>query len=150
MPNETSFSDDEAAILRLLKDRDIAIRSGDAKAAIAPLADDVVVYDLPPPLSYEGAEARDAAALDDWFGTWDGPVRTETPEPRIFIDGDLAVAYGLTRLQGYKKGEGPQDVWLRSTAVLRREGAGWRIFHQHQSFPMMMDGSRRAATDLKP
>ena len=150
MPNEHSFSDDEAAILRLLKDREAAIHNGDARAALAPLADDVVVYDLPPPLTYEGAEARDAAALEDWFGTWDGPVTTQTPDPRIFIDGDLAVAFGLTRLQGDKKGEGPQDVWLRSTAVLRREETGWRIFHQHQSFPMMMDGSQKAAIDLKP
>ena len=42
------------------------------------------------------------------------------------------------------------DLWFRSTVGLRRTGGEWQITHEHDSTPFYMDGSDRAATDLKP
>ena len=42
------------------------------------------------------------------------------------------------------------EVWYRSTFGLRRIEGSWRIAHRHDSTPFYMDGSFRAATDLKP
>ena len=143
-------SDDRQAILAILKARDDAVLRGDADAALAPLAEDVVLYDLPPPLAYRGAEARDAAGLADWFDTWDGPVEARLHQEAVLVEGDLAVVHGFQRIRGEKKGEGPVDLWSRNTTVLRRSDGTWRIVHEHTSVPLRMDGSGRAATDLTP
>ena len=42
------------------------------------------------------------------------------------------------------------DLWYRITAVLRQTPGGWKISHQHHSTPFYMDGSDRAALDLRP
>jgi ketosteroid isomerase-like protein len=39
---------------------------------------------------------------------------------------------------------------LRSSFGLRRIAGTWRVVHQHDSTPFLMDGSFRAATDLQP
>lgn len=141
---------DRQAILALLKDREDAVLRGDAKAALAAFAEEVVLYDLPPPLAYRGDDARDTEGLAAWFETWNGPVEVRLHHETVVVEGDLAVAYGFQRMRGQKKDEGPVDHWSRITIVLRRTDAGWRIVHEHVSFPMMMDGSGRAATDLTP
>ena len=42
------------------------------------------------------------------------------------------------------------DLWVRCTAGLSRRGGAWKITHQHTSVPFLMDGSFKAAVDLKP
>jgi ketosteroid isomerase-like protein len=137
-------------ILALLKAQDEATARGDAEAVVAAGAPDIVRYDLPPPLEYRGDREGEIAGLKEWFATWDGPVTTEFAKPTVLIDGDLAVAYGFSRMRGNKKGDGPIDSWNRRTVVLRRSSGRWRILHEHSSYPMAMDGSGRAETGLKP
>ncbi len=141
---------DEQDILALIRSQEEANRASDAKAVIAPLAEDAVVFDLPPPLAYVGADARHAQGLEAWFDSWRGPVSVELADPQIWVDGDLAVAFGLSRMRGEKKDGGPVDSWNRRTIVLRRIDGRWQIAHEHSSYPMMMDGSGKAATDLSP
>ena len=43
-----------------------------------------------------------------------------------------------------------QDLWYRSTVCLRKTEGRWRIVHDHTSVPFYIDGSYRAAVDLKP
>lgn len=142
---------DIEAIRRLVVARETAIANADAAAAIEPFAADVVVYDLQPPLAFAGADARDAEELRAWMRTWKGSApRIEFHEARMRVDGDLGVVHGLSRLRGEKIGEGPVDLWFRTTLVLQRSGKGWTIVHEHNSVPMTMDGSGLAAVDLKP
>jgi PhnB protein len=42
------------------------------------------------------------------------------------------------------------DVWVRATDCCRKIDDKWKIVHEHQSVPFYMDGSYRAAVDLKP
>ena len=42
------------------------------------------------------------------------------------------------------------DVWLRATVCFRRVDGAWKVAHEHASVPFYMDGSFRAAIDLKP
>jgi PhnB protein len=39
---------------------------------------------------------------------------------------------------------------VRETLGLRKIDGIWKIAHQHHSVPFYMDGSNRAAVDLKP
>ena len=110
----------------------------------------MVVYDLQPPLQFVGAAARDADGMAEWLATWDGPVTIEMPDPVVSIDGDLAFAHGLSRMQGTKRGHVSGAFWYRTTLCLKRIGGTWFIVHEHSSVPMKMDGSGLAAVDLEP
>lgn len=42
------------------------------------------------------------------------------------------------------------DFWIRLNLGLRKAGGAWKIIHEHESVPFLMDGSDKAALDLKP
>ncbi|MEH6719307.1 MAG: nuclear transport factor 2 family protein [Aurantimonas endophytica] len=138
------------AIRDLIDARNDAVRAGDTARAMAAMAKDVVTFDLAPPLQLTGAPARDTAGMEEWLATWDGPVSVVMPEPTVVVEGDIAFAHGLSRMRGVKRGEGPIDLWYRSTLCLKRGPDGWSLLHEHHSVPMKMDGSGLAATDLHP
>ncbi|HEX2020051.1 MAG TPA: nuclear transport factor 2 family protein [Aurantimonas sp.] len=141
---------EQRAIRDLIDARNHAVRTGDAALAVASMAQEIVTFDLAPPLQLAGNAARDPGALEEWLATWDGPVSVAMPDPTVVVEGDVAFAHGLSRMRGTKRGEGPVDLWYRSTLCLRRGSDGWSLLHEHHSVPMKMDGSGRAATDLQP
>ena len=65
---------DEAEIRNLLEARARCIHDKDAEGALRFYADDIVNFDLAPPLAYRGADALNPAGLREWFDTWDGPI----------------------------------------------------------------------------
>ena len=141
--------DDEIAIRSLLEARALATRDKDAGAAAEPLAGDIVNYDIAPPLEQRGARTI-ADGLREWFDSWDGPVGLELGDLTVRAEGGIAFAYGLVHLTGKRADGSRTDVWTRSTVCLERRGGEWKIVHEHGSIPMYMDGSEKAATDLKP
>lgn len=141
---------DEVAILASIRARHAAIYEGRCEDAMASLSHDLVSYDLQPPLQFSGAAARDVADLQAWLATWMGPVSLDLTEPSVTVDHDLAIVRGLSHLQGTKRGEGPLELWFRSTFALKRMRGAWNTFHEHHSVPMKMDGSGLAAVDLRP
>ena len=114
------------------------------------MSPDVVVFGLPPPLVYSGEQARDIDMAAGWFATWRDGVTVHLADPQIIVDGDLAVVFGLSRMTGMKTDGIKVDSWSRRTLVLQRNDGAWKIVHEHASFPMAMDGSSRAVTDLVP
>ena len=134
----------------LLNDRAAAITARDARRAVAHYAPDVVSFGLAPPLRYAGDEVRDPAGGEAWFRTWNGPIGYDISELVIEACNDVAFCHGLTHLTGTKTDGERVDLWFRSTVGLRRTAAGWQITHEHDSTPFYMDGSDRAATDLRP
>ena len=128
-----------------------AMKDGDAQRLIDRYTPDVVKYDLAPPLGRRGDAARDVPGQLAWFATFDGPVDLRITELEIEVGGDLAFAHSLNRLSATPKGtDFAFELWFRATYGLRRTAEGWRIAHEHTSTPFYMDGSLRAATDLKP
>ena len=146
-PLKQQSSKDEAAIRALVEDVHKAHHSKDAAAVVAPYTRDAVIFDLAPPLSHRGIDLQE---LEAWLDTWEGPVDLETRDFSITVSGDLAFCHGFHRLSGTKSGGGPVSVWTRATVCLRRTEGAWRIVHEHTSVPFYMDGSFRAAVDLKP
>lgn len=142
--------DDRTQIRALLDAFAQALRSKDAAAAIAPLADDAVVFDLAPPLSMGPDMARDPAGYEEWFGTWESGIASESHDLKIVVGGDVAYAYALQHMTGTKTDGAAVDLWFRVTACFRRDAGRWRITHMHNSVPFAMDGSDKALLDLKP
>jgi ketosteroid isomerase-like protein len=141
---------DENAIRDLLDTFARAIYNKDAAGAIATLSNDAVGFDLAPPLRMAPETMHDPAVLEDWFGTWAGPIVSKSHDDKIAVNGDLGHAYGLQHMTGTKTDGEDVDLWFRSTVCFRCEGGRWRITHIHDSVPFAMDGSGKALLDLKP
>ena len=140
----------EAEIRALIEERAAAIRAKDAARAVATLAPDVVAFELAPPLSLGPDQARDQAGLEAWLGGWEGPVGIEIRDLEVAVSGDVGWSRSLNRLHGTMRGGRSVDMWMRSTLGFRKVEGAWKIAHGHSSIPFRMDGSFRAATDLKP
>jgi PhnB protein len=137
----------EDEIRALIEDRAKALRSKKAKGVVAHQAADFVQYSLAPPLI--SAEA-DAEGLEAWFATWDGPLGYELRDLRVAAGADTAFSHGLVRLSGTKVEGGRQEVWFRLTLGCQKIDGTWKIVHEHESVPFYMDGSYKAAVDLRP
>ncbi len=47
------------------------------------------------------------------------------------VSGDLGYVAGIERSRASRGGSDPTEYALRSTTILRREGAEWRVVHRH-------------------
>jgi ketosteroid isomerase-like protein len=141
---------DEIAIRALLDAQAQAIRSKEVDGTLSPYGSDLVRYDLAPPLATTGAEALDRHSLIAWFDTWRGPIHYDLKDLSITASGDIAFVHGFVRIGGTKQDGQTSDVWARQTLCLRKLRGAWKIVHEHTSTPFYMDGSDRAAVDLKP
>lgn len=143
-----THTDDTAAVAALLAEETEAMRTRDAQRAVARYAPDAVIFDLAPPLGRRGRTAEGVAA---WLTGFDGPVGIEIADLEVSVDGDLAFAQCLRRLTAVPAGA-PEgfSFWYRATTCLRRVDGNWLVVHEHTSTPFHMDGSFRAATDLRP
>jgi PhnB protein len=138
---------DETAIRRLIDAWTQALHDKDADGVAACLADDLVLYSLAPPLVAAGDDGED---LQAWFATWSSPIGYDLADLKIQAAGDVAFAHGLAHMTGAKTDGEDVDLWFRCTLGLREHGGAWSIVHAHESVPFLMDGSFKAAVDLKP
>jgi ketosteroid isomerase-like protein len=143
MASTSGAANDEEQIRAVLADRANAMRERDAERFIAHYAPEVVKFDLVPPLMITASEARDAEAMRAWFASNPGgPVGYEIRDLAVTVGGDVAFCHSINHLAG--------ALWFRSTVGLRKTNGTWRITHEHNSTPFYMDGSGKAAIDLKP
>jgi ketosteroid isomerase-like protein len=68
----------------------------------------------------------------------------------VTVGDDVAFSRGISRMTGTKVDGEEVDLWYRSTVCFRKLNGSWKIAHEHTSVPFLMDGSYRAAVDLKP
>jgi uncharacterized protein (TIGR02246 family) len=136
-------------IRNLIAEKAAAMRAGDVETLIGLYTPDVTKFDLAPPLV--NPAPRGTTALRTWFDTFDGPVDYEVRDLTVTAGEDVAYCHSVNRLSATPLGASqPFDLWFRVTICLRKLDGAWRITHEHQSTPFYMDGSMRAALDLKP
>jgi PhnB protein len=125
-----------------------ALRRKDVDGVLSHYTADALSFDLAPPLQH----GRDAVrrGLTEWFPTWKGSIGYEITDLRITVGDDVAFTHSLNHLTGTRTNGDTSDVWFRATVCLRREHGEWRVAHEHTSVPFYMDGSFRAAVDLRP
>lgn len=145
---------DEAQIRELMADWVAAIRAKDAERLVSRYAPEIVQYNLAPPLRNTGAEVLDPSVMRNWFATFDGPMDYEIRDLDVTVGGDVAFCHSLNCLSakphGAPEGFDGVELWMRATVCLRKIEDAWLITHEHTSTPFHMDGSFKAATDLKP
>jgi uncharacterized protein (TIGR02246 family) len=140
---------DEGRVRELIAEWAAAVRAKDVDRVIAHYAEDVVSFDLAPPLQYAGREAL-RKSLTEWFSTFRGPIGYEFRDLSITAGGDVTFCRSLNRISGRRTNGEETDVWVRATMGFRKVGGRWLIAHEHASVPLYMDGREKAAIDLKP
>jgi ketosteroid isomerase-like protein len=139
----------QAEVSKLIDDWAKTLRAKHVESAMSHYAPDILTFDLAPPLQYVGANAI-RKSLADWFPTFVGPLGYETRGLNIAASGDVAFSTSLNRITGTRTSGEETDVWVRMTLGCKRINGTWMIAHEHASVPFHMDGSYKAAVDLKP
>jgi uncharacterized protein (TIGR02246 family) len=124
--------EDESEIRTLIERWASAVHRGDLAAVLADHADDIVMFDVPPP--QEGVRGIDAYRVT-WpgFFEWQASGATfDLLSLDVTAGTDVAFAYALLRCG---TAEQPPDVRLRLTVGLRKENGRWVVAHEHHSFP---------------
>lgn len=140
---------DEAQIRQLVDSWTEALRAKNLDALMFHYTPDVLFYDLAPPQLHSGSSVN-RKNLEEWLATFDGPLGVEVRNLNVTTGGDVAYSTCLERITGGRTSGEQTDVWVRSTVGYRKIDGKWMIAHEHTSVPFYMDGSDKAALDLKP
>jgi uncharacterized protein (TIGR02246 family) len=135
--------------VRALLDRQAeAMRLKDLDRLMSLYSPDVVYFDVVPPLQFVGSAAL-RRRFSEWFEGFNDAMHLDVRDLRIVASGDMAVAHWLSRVRGTLKNGQEVGSWVRSTSCSQRSDHGWRITHEHVSWPVDVK-SARAAMDLVP
>lgn len=112
------------------------------------IADDVVSYEHDEPLQYVGvAGVRESCARG--LEKSAGAIGWHVPDLKIQVRDDIAVAWGLNRLNAELPDGTMSESWSRGTRVFQWQDGEWLMIHQHVSFPFSPE-TGAARTDLRP
>lgn len=129
------MADDEADVRALIEDWVSAVHEGDLDAVLADHAEDIVMFDVPPPDNgVRGIEAY----RQTWppFFEWQANGASfELVSLDVVAGEDVAFAYGLLRCGTQDELENDPDNRLRLTIGLSKDGGRWMVQHEHHSFP---------------
>ena len=119
----------------------------DVESILALYTDDVVAYDVVPPLQYVG-KAEYRIDYQQFFSRYDS-LHVEVRDLRIGTSGDIGYASGLELISGTLRNGEKSKVWLRFTSLFRKSDGRWLDFHDHVSVPAEIE-SGKAILDLQP
>jgi len=129
------MSDDQNQIRTLIEQWAAAVHSGDLTTVLRDHADDIVMFDVPPP--QEGVRGIEAYR-ETWppFFEWQAQGAIfEIVSLEVTAGEDVAFAYALLRCGTPEEFAQRPDQRLRLTIGLREEGGRWTVAHEHHSFP---------------
>ena len=135
------MTSDQNEIRELIEQWAAAVHSGDLTTVLRDHADDIVMFDVPPP--QEGVRGIDAYR-ETWppFFQWQAQgAAFEIVSLDVTAGEDVAFAYALLRCGTPEEFAQRPDQRLRLTVGLRKERGRWTVAHEHHSFPDSSDAS---------
>ena len=148
MAVEENKKNDEAEIKRVIEGGVEAIRDKNIEDVMSLYAQEVVSFDIVPPLRYMGADAF-RKPWEEVFSSFQGPIGYEILDLNITAGDDVAFTYSLNRISGTMKNGLKTDLWLRWTACFRKINGKWLIVHHQNSVPVDLEHGK-AVLDGKP
>lgn len=118
----------------LVEERVHAVRQRDSATLAARPVQDVIAFDVLPPLNSQGSQAM-ADRVQQWFDAYDGPIDYTVRDLRVSAAGDLGFCSFLYHVGGALKTGDQVSMWVRATLCCRRIDRRWRIVHDHESVP---------------
>jgi uncharacterized protein (TIGR02246 family) len=134
------MADDEQPIRNLIERWAEAVHSGEMDRVLADHADDIVMFDVPPP--YEGVRGIEAYR-ETWppFFEWQARGASfEIVSLEVTAGDEVAWAHALLRCGMPQELADNPDNRLRLTLGLRKEHGRWVVAHEHHSFPLAVEG----------
>jgi uncharacterized protein (TIGR02246 family) len=129
------MADHEQEIRALIQRWAVAVHAGDLDGVLADHADDIVMFDVPPPDA--GVRGLDAyrATWPPFFEWQRSGASFEIVELDVVAGSDVAVAWALLRCGTAEELARDPSPRLRLTLGLRRDSGTWQVVHEHHSFP---------------
>jgi uncharacterized protein (TIGR02246 family) len=134
------MADDEQLIRNLIERWAEAVHSGEMDRVLADHADDIVMFDVPPP--YDGVRGIEAYR-ETWppFFEWQARGASfEVVSLEVTAGDEVAWAHALLRCGMPQELADNPDNRLRLTLGLRKEHGRWVVAHEHHSFPLAVEG----------
>ena len=126
-----------------------AVRNGDIDNIMSYYSDDVIAYDMMPPLEFIGKEHYQKSWQDYFSNQLKFPIQFNYEKQKIFINGDLSFTHALVHMVGEpENGEKKIEMWMRNTTCFKKFGDKWLITHEHNSIPI--DKELKGLADLHP
>lgn len=144
------MNNDEVKIKNLLAEHAEAIHGKNVSEALKLYDAQVISYDVAPPLFLSSQDVLNPENTREWFDSWVGNIGYDLRDLTVKVTDESAVAFGLVHLTGKRTSGEEINMWMRLSAFLEKIEGAWKIIHEHTSFPTMMDGSYRSATNLSP
>jgi uncharacterized protein (TIGR02246 family) len=128
------MNDDEKTIRTIIENWAKAVREKDMNGILANHADDIVMYDVPPPFKSEGLEAY--RKTWETFFNWEKDSGVfDIEDLKIVAGEDVAFCYASMKCKGYTgTGEEEPLQFRLTTGLIKRDGA-WLVQHEHHSIP---------------
>jgi uncharacterized protein (TIGR02246 family) len=129
------MSEDERQIRALIERWAKAVHAADMDGVLVDHADDIVMFDVPPPNEVRGKQAY----CETWppFFKWQKQgAAFEIVSLDITAGHDVAFAHALLRCGTEQELRKDPDNRLRLTVGLRKQGGRWTVAHEHHSFPL--------------
>lgn len=123
-----------AGIRDLIDERVRAVRSQDSSTLAGRPTDDVITFDVLPPLVSRGRTAM-IDHLHRWFDGFAGPIDYRVRDVVVSAEENLGFASFSYHVGGTLKSGDSVDMWVRATLCCRLVDGVWRIVHDHESVP---------------
>jgi uncharacterized protein (TIGR02246 family) len=127
---------DENEIRSLVERWAQAVHAGDMEGVLVDHADDIVMFDVPPP--EEGVRGLDAyrRSWPPFFEFQKRGAVFDIVSLEITAGNDVAFAQALLRCGTEAELKAEPQNRLRLTLGLRKERGRWIVAHEHHSFPL--------------
>ena len=130
------MTNDEQQIRDLVTRWAEAVHGGDLEGVLADHAEDIVMFDVPPP--HDGVRGLDAYR-ETWPGFFEWQARGasfDIVSLEVTAGADVAYAHALLRCGMPQELAERPEARLRLTLGLRKEDGRWIVAHEHHSFAL--------------
>lgn len=121
-------------IRAVVEERVAAVAAKDPRPLANRQHDDVVTFDVLPPLNSRGKGAVQPRT-QAWFDGFSSPIGYEVQQLEIAADGDVAFCSFVYHVTGTLTSGDEVSMWVRATLGLQRIAGEWLIVHDHESVP---------------
>lgn len=136
MTDSPNTQSDEQQIRGLFERWASTTRRGQLDQVLANHSPDVLIFDVLPPMEYEGAEAY-RRSWGDWQPETQGEGQFELQDLVVCAGAAVAFAHALIKCGGtLPNGKKFEDL-VRATFCLIKTGNRWSVAHQHISKPFV-------------
>ncbi|MGV3518605.1 YybH family protein [Luteitalea sp.] len=129
----------ESEIMSLIDRWARAVHVGDIEGVLLDHADDIVMFDVPPPDAGVRGLARYRATWLPFFEWQAGGAVFEPVETTVTAGADVAFAFLLLRCGTPEELARVPDRRLRLTLGFRRVDGRWQVTHEHHSFALAQE-----------